>query len=397
MDIGCLPCRARRVKCDEQQPICSACNRLAIECTYISGPLSLEARQKLKAHRDDLTEAGLKRRRVTASCQRCRRQKAKCDGQKPCKRCESKNLACEYIDTHQAAQSYDLKDRRVLDLLLDAYFRHVHPLRSFNFVHQPTLMQKLDDKDFSPEDDPLVCVICALATTTFPLDYTTQRQHGKRWAEKCRSSMLPSPEISTFNLGNLLLLVEYDARIGNHASSFLLSGLTTRMSQALQLNVEADYDVMCLSSPLSACVKESRRRVMWSTFVTDSYIASGVEQLRLIRETDFKIQLPCKDQKFAASIPCVTETLYQGNVLPFVGQKVVGSTAENMGLSAYLIRLVSIRGQILRYVSSAACTLSYYLASSKIWTKNSSLGLRIQTLPDFARNWRHGSSRCQWR
>lgn len=47
---GCLTCRARKVKCGEERPICSNCQRLRRECAYEALPydhsLSSSARQK---------------------------------------------------------------------------------------------------------------------------------------------------------------------------------------------------------------------------------------------------------------------------------------------------------------------------------------------------------------
>ena len=56
-------------------------------------------RSQLRSHKDDrdLTEAGLKRRRLYASCQSCRSCKTKCSGERPaCARCSAKKIACMY-------------------------------------------------------------------------------------------------------------------------------------------------------------------------------------------------------------------------------------------------------------------------------------------------------------
>ena len=50
--------------------------------------------------------------------------------------------------------------------LVEEYFLNVHNLRSFGFIHKPTLMQQLDDwSDVSYKDNThniLLHVICAL-------------------------------------------------------------------------------------------------------------------------------------------------------------------------------------------------------------------------------------------
>jgi hypothetical protein len=36
--LGCLNCKRRRVKCNEQRPTCSPCQRLGLECDYATTP-----------------------------------------------------------------------------------------------------------------------------------------------------------------------------------------------------------------------------------------------------------------------------------------------------------------------------------------------------------------------
>lgn len=52
--------------------------------------------------------------------------------------------------------------RRLLRLVKD-YFRNIHPLRSFGFIHKPSFMQRLEDQS-EPEhnNDILLLVVCAL-------------------------------------------------------------------------------------------------------------------------------------------------------------------------------------------------------------------------------------------
>lgn len=47
---GCLKCKARRVKCDEVQPICGNCSRLHLNCAWPDEPLS-RAHHNLRVHR----------------------------------------------------------------------------------------------------------------------------------------------------------------------------------------------------------------------------------------------------------------------------------------------------------------------------------------------------------
>jgi hypothetical protein len=141
--------------------------------------------------------------------------------------------------------------------------------------------------------------------------------------------------------------------MGNFANAFMLSGLITRMTQALQINLEYNTDLLCQDAEtgLSATDKESRRRLMWSCYVMDALVGSGVDQLTLVEERDMKIQLPCNERNFLQQRPCLTETLEPGNWLKFIpGELDTNTILPNMGIMAYFIRHISIRKRVLRYV-----------------------------------------------
>jgi hypothetical protein len=139
--------------------------------------------------------------------------------------------------------------------------------------------------------------------------------------------------------------------MGNYALAFMLSAVTARMSQALQINLEYSTDVLCREAGRgpSGTLKESRRRLMWSCYVADSLVGSGVDQLTLINEDDIKIQLPCNERSFVQQIICVTETLRDRRTLPFIPPELRPSDPEgNMGIIAYFLRHIEIRRRVLR-------------------------------------------------
>jgi hypothetical protein len=151
-----------------------------------------------------------------------------------------------------------------------------------------------------------------------------------------------------------VLLYDHQLRIGNYAGAFMLSGTTARMAQALQINLEYSADVLCTdpAGPVTANGKESRRRLMWSCYIIDSWVGSGVDQLTLLDECDIKIQLPCIERNFLQKVPCVTETITEGQVLKFLpGGLSTSNAADNLGMTAYFIRLAEIRKKVLRYIS----------------------------------------------
>lgn len=130
----------------------------------------------------------------------------------------------------------------------------------------------------------------------------------------------------------------------------MISGAATRMLQALQINLEYSTDILCTEpSSLPFCARESRRRLMWSCYVADSWVGSGVDQLTLIADCDVKVQLPCHERNFVQQIPSITETLTKGHFLRFIPQELrPPDPTINMGIAAYFARIAGVRKKILR-------------------------------------------------
>lgn len=48
--------------------------------------------------------------------------------------------------------------------LIETYFRFIHPLRSFGFIHKPSFVQKVEQQsEDDRNNDPLLLVVCALS------------------------------------------------------------------------------------------------------------------------------------------------------------------------------------------------------------------------------------------
>ncbi|KAJ5092998.1 hypothetical protein N7456_008859 [Penicillium angulare] len=177
---------------------------------------------------------------------------------------------------------------------------------------------------------------------------------GSEWAKKAQRLILEALDTVTIEkLMAAVLLHDYAVRMANFANAFMLSGLITRMTQALQINLEYNTDIMCQNTDVgpSVTARECRRRLMWSCYIMDALVGSGVDQLTLVDEKDMKIQLPCNERNFIQQIPCLTETLEPGNWLKFIpGELNSDALMPNMGMMAHFIRHISIRKRVLRYI-----------------------------------------------
>ncbi|KAL4877880.1 fungal-specific transcription factor domain-containing protein [Aspergillus karnatakaensis] len=393
---GCHTCRARKVKCDERPNGCRNCERLNIECH--EREITRQTRSPQRA------------RRAYRSCDGCRSGRAKCSGDKPtCLRCQEKHIQCNYRDDAEPRWSEslarmalqpersspvpqggndlevsplawlmfpELPEKAKVSLLVDSYFTHIHPIRCFAFLHQPSFLCRVDE-ELASDSPPtaLLYIVCALGSQFYALGCKTAGQNlssefilqaGSLWAEKAYRLILSQlDKISVDNLMATQLVYDFALRVGNFTQAFMLGGLTARMAQALQINLEYSTDLLGREPGLSIIARESRRRLMWSCFVTDALLGSGVDQLMLIDERDIKIQLPCNERRFLQEAPCVTRTL-TGNVLGFLRPEIIPTDPnENMGIMAYFIQHIRIRKQVLRYIKHLDTAISPWLPNSE--------------------------------
>ncbi|KAJ5971510.1 uncharacterized protein N7479_001428 [Penicillium vulpinum] len=270
----------------------------------------------------------------------------------------SSSSSLDWLGTHYLPNSSRIA------MLVEEYFNNIHPLRAFAFMHKPSFLQRLDGElSKNYHNNALLHIICALGAqfyalsyseTTAPLEPKFILLAGTQWAKIAQRLILETIDRVTIeSLMAAVLLHDYAVRLGNFANAFMLSGITTRMTQALQINLEYNTDILCrdTGNGLPVTAKESRRRLMWSCYIMDALVGSGVDQLTLMDERDIKIQLPCNDRNFTQQVPCLTETLYPGSWLKFIPEDLdTKSLLPNMGIMAYFIRQISIRKRVLRYI-----------------------------------------------
>ncbi|KAF3011043.1 hypothetical protein E8E13_011054 [Curvularia kusanoi] len=159
----------------------------------------------------------------------------------------------------------------------------------------------------------LLHIMCALGARFYALEYSESfaplpkeliQNAGTQWAKIAEEMFFADySTISTTKLKVLILLHDQEARTGNYAGSFLLTGLVIRMAHALQLNSEASTDILC------------------------------------------KQEGPNE-----ASIPVVTERLEEGQTLDFIPKTdLPEKPRDNLGMAAYYVRIVSIWRRVLRF------------------------------------------------
>ena len=92
----CAECRARKVRCEGNRPVCSHCQRLDLDCSF------------QRSGRTE-PEAIWERRRIRLACASCHSLKARCSGQLPkCQRCRNKGIDCVYAPSKRASHNHTI-------------------------------------------------------------------------------------------------------------------------------------------------------------------------------------------------------------------------------------------------------------------------------------------------
>lgn len=380
---SCLECRMQKRKCSGGQPACNRCAHKSIQCTYdnindrssssaerTTSPLEGSTSSASHASMDQPHTAQLAQPNFAASndsinngtknplsltadtVTQIRIKSPRRIHSDP----SSKEASARAIRVPiSSTMEIQLPDKILVRTLVEKFFSEIYPCRMFGFLHKPTFILRLDQGSESTiEEMTLLLTICALATKSNHTEAPELWEMGNQWANHAHQLLTTSMNsISVSNLMSVILLHEHEIRAGRLSVCFLLTGLAARMSQALQINLEYDFDILCSDSTMNCTEKECRRRLMWACYLLDSVTASGVKQLQLIDENDIKIQLPCSEDNFLFERPSITETMASGETLKFVNifdQPI--SPTSNMDYRAYMIRIMSLRNRVLKYVKN---------------------------------------------
>lgn len=253
----------------------------------------------------------------------------------------------------EGAESLPPKD--IQEHLAEVYFDFVYG-QSYPLLHKPSFMRRLAKGDVPPVLILAICAISARFSTHPQLRSEPCFLRGDNWGEKAREIALKrydAPNITILIVYLLLGLHEFGTCQGGR--SWMFGGMAQRMAYALQLHKELEFDPSVPESerkPLSLTDREIRRRTMWSCFLMDRFNSSGTDRPLFVHEQYIEVQLPVKEHLYVHEIQAPTENL-DGNVpnpvAPDSGQ--LADPRENMGVTAYTIRLVCIWGKLVKYMN----------------------------------------------
>ncbi len=218
----------------------------------------------------------------------------------------------------------------------DNFFRHVHHVPVFSFLHRASLMERyyagLLDR---------ALLLALIGITSLLTDLGTTQEYGNLCIEEAAQLVLSELEKpSILRLQALVIIVKHRILTRRFSSAFMLHATACRFATALRLNYE--------NPNLGFLPRESRRRLMWSVYMIDASIADGQADLAIWSDAERQIhlRLPCNERNFEFDLPEPTESLRppppaeDGTLMPL---------PDDVGFLALHVRIHWIRSRILQY------------------------------------------------
>ncbi|KAI1501138.1 fungal-specific transcription factor domain-containing protein [Biscogniauxia marginata] len=437
---GCLTCRARKIKCDENPIGCVNCERIDVICPgYEPGQMKRNEHYQLQSKTSSVvTEAGIKRSRILRSCNGCRQAKTKCSGDSPaCLRCRNKNIQCMFEpsrlvkkgDGHDKQVAAD--QRRGLDgvpqeycsgtntltdnchwsdsgltqdsslswltssvlpgqakirKLVDAYFVNVHPLRCLSFIHIPSFKHRLDFLDSNSSDsdrNALLYAVCAHGARFYAFDHGREQSSlgyvmsaGRGWASRAHNILLGG-DLSIISVENLMAAVLlHDYQL--RVGNYMHAFLVTGIAARM-------VQILKINTEPSPGIPETRIASMSDTRIRESkrrlaWSCFTMETgLTGIEQLDIFNESNNKLQ-----LPCNERnfTLEIPCITEALHQgRRSSNAAENMGLVAYFVRLTWLRKKVMNFVKNIDLTKSAAVLAIELGAVNTLLQQWHSTLP----------------
>ncbi|KAF4555003.1 Fungal specific transcription factor domain-containing protein 11 [Elsinoe fawcettii] len=389
LPLACIACRRKKIRCSGEKPACKHCLRSRIPCVYKvttrkAAPRTdymamLDKRLKRMEERvikimpkDEQRNIDVIGRAVVKPAipglppkpDNKKRVADEAFGEdldswartRPNKNIHSQIKGEEPRDDLMTEGAEHLPSSELQQHLAEVFFDYVYG-QSYHLLHKPSYMRKLEAGQLPPVLVLSVCAISARFSEHPDVRTDPAFLRGEKWAKPAREIALKrydTPNITILICYLLLGLHEFGTCQGGR--SWMLGGMAQRMAYALQLH--KDLEIGAAPKPndekneLTFTDREIRRRTMWACFMMDRFNSSGTDRPMFVAESYIELQLPIKEHYFQMEITGTTEYL-EGKaprtVEPDSGQ--IANPRHNMGVAAYMVRIVSIWGHVVRYIN----------------------------------------------
>ncbi|KIW01080.1 uncharacterized protein PV09_07370 [Verruconis gallopava] len=422
LPLACIACRRKKIRCSGEKPACKHCLRSRIPCVYKVTTRKAAPRtdymamldKRLKRMEDRViklipkeSQSAVPRAVVrpalpTPPTKTTGKKRAADEafGDDPDldKWSRSKIAAktSELAENFKGAETEEktllyegaeyLPSKEIQEHLAEVYFDFVYA-QSYPLLHKPSFMARLSAGNVAPVLVLAVCAISARFSNHPQLRTEPAFLRGEEWAKAARDIALrrwDTPNLTILIVYLLLGLHEFGTCHGGR--SWMLAGMAQRMAFALLLHQDLDHNGWGKhaqkkdESEISPTDREIRRRAMWACFLMDRFNASGTDRPMQMSEDFVNIPLPVKERLFEMELSAPTETL-QGKVLNPVDKDAgqLECARNNMGTSAYYIKLVAVWGRLVQYWNMGGREKDQY----PIWSEKSKLHELRKQVDDF--------------
>ncbi|VBB76120.1 Putative protein of unknown function [Podospora comata] len=356
--MNCKSCRKRKIKCNRLRPACEACQVFQCPCVYDAVP-------KKRGPKTDVLEALLKR----VDGLEARLKEKKTDPEASTSENPPTNISDESVSPtattgtktddkpeQQAGPSeasHESEDLAIFspidssppspevqpDDLLDTYFSRLHD-KPFHILDESTLRQR---RQLSQAPDYLIHAIFAVAAryTPHPSGYQSAVKLSEDYATRSRLE-IDTDEPSVDALQALVLLVTAFTAAGKGKRAYML--LTSAVGMAMALELHREMDVNARVTPTE---RETRRKLFWSCYLLDRFMACGSKRPSLIADRAIILRLPSW-LPVPGSLPADGDYFQSYTNLQYLQ----GTGKKAQGSSGMLIDICRILGTTNQYLAA---------------------------------------------
>ncbi|KAK3686253.1 hypothetical protein B0T22DRAFT_500868 [Podospora appendiculata] len=340
---ACGNCHAKKARCSGAMPSCDRCRVQGLECVYRPGKRSLPLPPPPPPHVSGILARPSSTPEVAMM---------------PDDAAQHSDHHTTFTNSNTASLSptttgFDLPDPDDTLALraFDTFFRHIHHIPMFAFLHRASLMECYHAGLLDRALVLALVGIAALLTDIGP----GMADHGQRCIDDAVTictAELEKPSIP--RLQALVIAVKHRILSKRFSSAFMLHAIASRFATVLRLNHE--------NPGLCFLAQESRRRLMWSLYMIDSSISSGQADFALWAdpESQIHVQLPCNERNFEFDLPETTEPLRPPPADPAYPGGAMAPMPDALGFIALHVRIHWMRTRILQ------CTIKMRGAPSPI-------------------------------
>lgn len=212
--------------------------------------------------------------------------------------------------------------------LIDTFFDLIQSSSSFGFFHRATFLRRWTANSLP---SALINAVCGAAFRFISEDPRDHEKGALLIAEAEMAFFKSYGEASIFNVQVLIIIIWYKVGMRKYQEAMILTATVTRLAYVLRLNYE--------NKIISFTAQESRRRLMWSIFTLNTFLAGGLDDFNICPADTIHLSLPCDERSFELDLTVNT---------PYLCSPPSEASTSNLGMMAYVIRMAHLRERILK-------------------------------------------------